>query len=361
MPSKYRDEFFDEPRDESLIKLRIYQKYLVPWARKVGSTAEGSNIWVVDGFAGPGSYKDSAETSGSPKLILDHARREFDRGAKYKIGCVFVEEKLASWQQLNRMCAQYPDVESHPIHGDFWNQIESINNIVQGQPLLAVIDPFGVMGMDYMKLSRLANASDKCDLIVTFFESAVPRVKPGYPDAITKAIGSETPADKSAAETFVRNLRHETGFLPAGRFPIKQSIDKAQTYELVVLSRSVHAYLIWNDLVTREWQQLRQAQAMAYAAKGQRHLEGFSVEEVDAAEDLRNAANAILDWSKRTNRDIFQRKEMIDDFVVSRFSDYHTSTLRQALKQLESTGRINCEVKRRADTSDWRVIDWTEL
>ena len=361
MPSKYRNEFFDEPRDESLIKLRIYEKYLVPWARKVGSTAKDSSIWVVDGFAGPGSYKDTGETSGSPRLILDHARRELKRGAKYKIGCVFVEEKLGSWQQLNRMCGQYPDVESHPIHGDFWNEIEGISEIVQGQPLLAVIDPFGVKGMDYMKLSRLANASDKCDLIVTFFESAVPRVKPGYPDAITKAIGPETPADKSPAETFVRNLRHETGFLPAGRFPIKQSFDKAETYELIVLSRSVHAYHIWNDLVTRESQKLRKAKTIAQVAGGKRFLGGFSMEDIDASEDLRSAANAILDWSRQSNRGVFRRKDMLDDFVVTRFSSYHTSTLRQAMKVLESAGRLTCEVKRSADTSDWRVIDWTEL
>lgn len=361
MPSKYRDEFFDEPRDESLIKLRIYKKYLVPWASKVGSTAPGSTIWVVDGFAGPGSYKDAAETSGSPKLILDHARRELERGAKYKVGCIFVEEKLTSWEQLRHLCRQYPDVESYPIRGDFWHQIEAIIDIVQGQPMLAVIDPFGVKGMDYMKLTQLANASDKCDLIVTFFESAVPRVKPSFPEAITKAIGPESSTDKSPAETFARNLRNETRFLPAGRFPIKQSFDRAKAYELVVLSRSVHAYRIWNDLVTREWQKLRQARGMAQAARGQRFLQGISMEAIDADEDLRSAANAILDWWRRSDHELFQRKDMIDDFVVSRFSDYHSSTLRQALKALESAGRLRCEVKRSADTSDWRVIDWTEL
>lgn len=360
MPSKYRDEFFDEPRDESLIKLRIYEKYLVPWAAKVGSTAKGSTIWVVDGFAGPGSYRDVTETSGSPKLILDHARRELERGAKYKIGCVFVEEKLTSWQQLSRTCGQYPDVESHAIRGDFWDQIEDIIDIVQGQPLLAVVDPFGVKGMDYVKLARLANASEKCDLIVTFFENAIPRIKPQYPEEIARAIGPESPADKSPAETFARNLRDETGFLPAGRFPIRQSFDRAKAYELIVLSRNVNAYLIWNDLVTREWQQLRQAQGMAQAAKGQR-LPGFSIEDIDADEDLRSATSAILDWLRRSDRELFRRKDMIDDFVVSRFSDYHSSTLRQALKVLASAGRIRCEVKRKADTSDWRVIDWTEL
>ena len=325
MPSKFRNEFFDEPRDESLIKLGIYAKYLVPWASKVGSTSSDSIIWVVDGFAGPGGYKDKAETPGSPKLILDLAQRTLDTRAKYRIGCVFIEEKLKRWRLLRTLCDHYPDVQLRIIRGDFWDEIEDIVDIVRGQPLLLVIDPFGVMGMDYVKLARLANASNKCDLIVTFFDSAVPRLETQYPEEVARATGARSPDDKSSAETFARNLCNAADFLPAGRFPIRQSFDKAKLYELIVFSRSVHAYRIWNDLVTREWQRLRRSASDPRVASGQTALVGFQdvMGEADATEDQRNAANAILAWSKQEGRRLFQRTDMIDHFVVYRFSDFH--------------------------------------
>lgn len=359
MSIKYRNEFFDEPRDPSRIKLSIYGKYLVPWASKVGSAARESTIWVVDGFAGPGAYQDEAETPGSPKLILELARQAIESQARYRIGCAFVEKKRSNWHRLRSLCDQYPDVGPSCILGDFWEQIDELSSIVSSEPLLLITDPFGVMGMDYKKLARLANASAKCDLIVTFVTSAVRRIKGQYPGEVEQAVGPIADGDISAADAFARNMSAVGNFLPGGRFPLRPAFHSAEKYELIVFSRSVHAYRIWNDLVTREWQVLRR-DSWTSSAKDRPLLPGFpeSLDELAAEEDQREAANEILEWTN--NRSSFSRREMTDHFVVHRFAEYHSSTLIRAIQWLETLNRLERDPSSTRVTADarlWRVLD----
>jgi len=67
-PVKAR-RFFTRIRDWAWIKHTIFRDYLVPWAMKVGFTAP--TIYVVDGFAGRGSYIDETtgeRSDGSPVI-----------------------------------------------------------------------------------------------------------------------------------------------------------------------------------------------------------------------------------------------------------------------------------------------------
>ena len=68
-------DFFAEAKARSLYKLDVYGKYLRPLTNKlgrlVGPHRPGSHIWIVDGFAGTGSYQpdDGGRVQdGSPLL-----------------------------------------------------------------------------------------------------------------------------------------------------------------------------------------------------------------------------------------------------------------------------------------------------
>jgi hypothetical protein len=356
MPSKYRSTFFDEPREASRIKLRLLEKYLVPWTAKVGSTAPGGRLCVVDGFAGQGDYDDG--TPGSPRLILDQARAA-GREYGYRIGCVFVDMKNAHATKLKALCRQYEDVEGCVIHGDFWKNIDEIRRLVDGRPLLTLVDPFGVKSLDYERIGILVNGSRKCDLVVTFVDSAAARIAGSYPLDIAKAIGPRKD-DEEFAATFARNMASKGRFLAGGRFPIHQSIDREKKYELVVFSRSHHAYELWNNFMTTEWRKQRTARTHKQFPP-QRALAGMAewADASDAQEDVANAADEMLAWLRLRANPSFTRIETIREFVVHRFAAFNTSTLKRGLTLLEDRGSVSCESKvvRNIDQRRWRLTD----
>lgn len=307
----------------------------------------------------------STETAarGRQSSSLDRARDVALEGRNYEIVPILVEEKASTLRSLSALCGQYTDLETHPIHGDFWQRVDDVASLVGGAPYLLLVDPFGIKGLDYQKLARLANTSSRCDLIVTFVESAVPRLESQYRDAIALAVGPRAPADRSAAETFARNLAEAAGFLPAGRFEIRQSFDSAKAYELIVFSRSPHAYRLWNDFMADEWNRQLSQRRSRGASEMQHRLSGFDEAEAEAGgrEALIRAANRILDWLCEMPGRPCTRETIYDHFAVSRFCEFHSSTLGHALRYLEDLGRVRRErgAPPRIDTDLWLLVDAT--
>lgn len=72
------DRFFDEAREQSLVKTTIVSKYFWAWAKVIIPTAKrlGGRIAYIDLFAGPGRYKDG--TRSTPLLVLEQAIKDDD-------------------------------------------------------------------------------------------------------------------------------------------------------------------------------------------------------------------------------------------------------------------------------------------
>jgi hypothetical protein len=71
--------FFDESREQSLVKATIVSKYFWAWAKVIISTVnkrQGGKIAYIDLFAGPGRYKDG--TKSTPLLVLEKAIQDPD-------------------------------------------------------------------------------------------------------------------------------------------------------------------------------------------------------------------------------------------------------------------------------------------
>ena len=74
--------FFEEQREQSLIKTTIVEKYFNTWASIITQTQKRhpdrgiQKIAYIDLFAGPGRYKDG--TISTPVKILKHAIRSDD-------------------------------------------------------------------------------------------------------------------------------------------------------------------------------------------------------------------------------------------------------------------------------------------
>lgn len=72
------DRFFEESREQSRVKAEIVEKYFDAWAgiviatqKRLRATARNQRIAYVDLFAGPGRYKDGADST--PLRILGRA------------------------------------------------------------------------------------------------------------------------------------------------------------------------------------------------------------------------------------------------------------------------------------------------
>jgi hypothetical protein len=150
----------------------------------------------------------------------------------------------------------------------------------------------------------------------------------------------------------------EGGFLIGGRFPIRQSFDSEKKYELIVFSRSPHAYQLWNDFMTKEWRKQR-AERTLRKAPLQGTFEGIDQWVADSyeAEDISNAATDILEWCRERRRSSFTRAEMLNSFVVDRFASFHTSTLKRALTALAEKGTVRCDLAegRKIDQRRWQL------
>lgn len=77
MPEK-TEEFFDEPREQSLVKSRIVAKYFWAWAKVIIPFVKTGDrrLLYMDLFAGPGRYNDG--TPSTPITVLETAIKEPD-------------------------------------------------------------------------------------------------------------------------------------------------------------------------------------------------------------------------------------------------------------------------------------------
>src|SRR5882724_699473 len=71
--------FFDETREQSIIKANIVSSYFWAWAKVIIPAEKkrgGNRVAYIDLFAGPGRYKDG--TKSTPLLVLDKAIQDPD-------------------------------------------------------------------------------------------------------------------------------------------------------------------------------------------------------------------------------------------------------------------------------------------
>src|SRR5688572_7172310 len=106
--SKRMDTLWDAD-PHTLAKIAILKNYLHAWFRILGKTRGGQTLLYVDGFSGPGYYKNHAE--GSPLAALNTAvdavsalGGEMSAAA---IHCAFIERDRARYEVMNEAVAAY--------------------------------------------------------------------------------------------------------------------------------------------------------------------------------------------------------------------------------------------------------------
>ncbi|MGB6836397.1 MAG: three-Cys-motif partner protein TcmP [Dehalococcoidia bacterium] len=332
--------FFEQLRDHSEIKLRILGKFVVPWSAKLGFKAQargGQRIWYVDGFAGPGKYRDGK--AGSPLIGAGQALGVLRGNKEYVLGCVNVEREPSYFRSLEELTQHFKDqgVPMHNLHGDFSSLVPRIAEIIGAHdPVLVFIDPFGIKPLVYQSLKHLIARPGEVDLILIFQTRAVWRLATEHGDLVTRAVGSDewaplwkTQRLDAVLDTLEANLLSDGKFCAVAAYGVRAEKEAAPKYHMVMASRSVHAFELLNDMICQEEKQLG---TEAYARRAQTSF----LPEFDRFASQQELTNAILAHCRAQSRTT--RRDIVDHILLSHWGQWHTGDVKQAVRGLIEAG-----------------------
>jgi three-Cys-motif partner protein len=177
--------FFDESRDNSLVKSEIVAKYFWAWAKIMIKQIKEHNkqqeqkrteIAYVDLFSGPGSYKDGSKST--PLLILERAIANPDMSQM--LVTLFNDKDSNNTRSLQQAIDSLPDlgklnhkpiVLNKEVGEEIIQEIQKINNV----PTLFFIDPWGYKGLSLKLIGSIIQGWG-CDCIFFFNYN---RINPG--------------------------------------------------------------------------------------------------------------------------------------------------------------------------------------
>lgn len=185
------------------MKHTILRKYLNAWIPILSSA--GSDLIYIDGFAGPGEYKDG--NPGSPIIALDSMKNQVV-DIKKKVHFIFIEKEKVRYDHLKTVLSHYqpPDnaIIEEPICGLFDEAVSNVLDKIDSEierlkmktgreyrrvPTFAFIDPFGY-NMPISIIKRIMS-SPKSEVLVTL---VIPEMKrfcsnPGWEELLNKLFG----------------------------------------------------------------------------------------------------------------------------------------------------------------------------
>jgi three-Cys-motif partner protein len=133
---------------------------------KVGYTA--SEIFVVDAFAGAGTYVDPdtlERSGGSPVIAAVRARQYQEERPGKTMRVICVEKNAANRRELEQRLSGLGDIV-RILPGTFAQNAEAISAWLGSAPALVVLDPFGIKGVDAQTCQRLLHRTGKTDVFV---------------------------------------------------------------------------------------------------------------------------------------------------------------------------------------------------
>ncbi|REJ58313.1 MAG: hypothetical protein DWQ51_01285 [Microcystis wesenbergii TW10] len=166
------NSFFNEQKEQSLIKARIVEKYFWAWAKVIISKVKGSSsvqkIAYVDLFAGAGRYKDGSKST--PVKVLETAIADTDM--RNMLVSIFNDADVENVNSLQQAIDSIPGIENLKYRPQIskYEVGEDIVKIFQSMklvPTLFFVDPWGYKGLSL----QLVNSVVKdwgCDCIFFF-------------------------------------------------------------------------------------------------------------------------------------------------------------------------------------------------
>lgn len=219
------EEFFTRKRTWSAAKHRIVLRSLQAFCYNLGGAAPQKHptLNYVDGFAGAGSYDagigieqfikgssfwkrysaNFSDKDGSPLIALKMAQL-FREENRVHLKCFFSEAKKENYDKLRKKCTEVGPGLEYEIFGPqtFSTALPEILNKLHNRPTFFFLDTFGVKGVTFPEIQRIARyvSKNKGELFLLFHNRQVARH-----GGQSTARSSDTRISK-ASETYSKNL-----------------------------------------------------------------------------------------------------------------------------------------------------------
>lgn len=261
--------FFDELRDNSLVKVEIVAKYFWAWAKAIIPTAKkwSNKIAYIDLFSGPGRYQDDSKST--PILILEQAIRDTDMSQM--LVTLFNDKDSNNTQSLQQAIELIPNISTlryNPIvlNKEVGEEIVQAIKQINKVPTLFFIDPWGYRGLS-LELIGAVIRDWGCDCIFFFNYN---RINMGLNNSAVKnhmdslfgreraeklreQLASKQPEERELiiVEAIGQALKEIGGsyVLP---FCFKNESGNRTTHHLIFVSKNVLGYSIMKDIMAGE-------------------------------------------------------------------------------------------------------------
>lgn len=169
----------------TLAKIKIIGRYLYRWAVITGRTFKDQPLTYIDGFAGPGEYKNAPDGSPVVALAALNAARS-DTGTSWIAGDIrvmFVEQVKARYDHLRALIKNRGSaggVKYLCQNCSFVEGLASAENsfskaFYTSAPLLVFIDPFRATGFPWHAVAKILS-SRTSEIILNFDADGIARI-----------------------------------------------------------------------------------------------------------------------------------------------------------------------------------------
>lgn len=202
-----------EAAPHTIAKIRILEAYLVAWFQILGTSKyrSGQGLVYIDGFAGPGKYRNFSK--GSPVAALVAAKtalsRSSDRWRADKIHCCFIEERPTRAEFLQSQVEPFlgdKQIVVIPLTDTFTNGLIRLRTnysylFNRQWPLFAFIDPCGATGVPLSDISSLL-MNQTAEVLLNFDADGIGRIYKAGGRANHEALLNEIYSDSSWKSRF---------------------------------------------------------------------------------------------------------------------------------------------------------------
>lgn len=342
------DSFFDEQKEQSLVKARIVEKYFRAWAKVIIPTAKkaGSKIAYIDLFAGPGRYKDGSKST--PIKVLETAAADSDM--RNMLITVFNDansEHINSLQKAIDEITGIDDLKYKPQVTNF--EIGEKNlEIFFHVPTLFFLDPYGYKGLSLNLIySVVKNWGCDCLFFFNYNRINMDLTNAIVEDNINDLFGKQK-ADKIRQELkLITSDNREIAIIKTicdalkemdieyvQPFRFKHEKKKRTSHHLIFVSKDKRGYKIIKDIMAKESSYQNQGvPSFEYNPATYRQLSLF--ESSNPLDDLEQMLMDEFAGQTITMQEIYMQHNVGRSYISKNY--------KTALINLESQGKITAE------------------
>ncbi|MFZ0051052.1 MAG: three-Cys-motif partner protein TcmP [Desulfobaccales bacterium] len=349
------EDFFEEMKEQSIVKIEIVRKYFIAWANVILPSIESMDgrLGYIDLFSGRGIYEDG--TKSTPIIVIEEAINHPRLGERLQKRLVtlfndanptfatelqFAIDKIPGIEQLRNK----PIVMNDLVGDKAVKKFKEINFI----PSLFFIDPWGYKGISLSLLeSILKDWGCDCILFFNYNRINMGLNNPAFKDNINAIFGKEraaklreiviklNPIEREL--TIIEELAlaiNELGFPYILPFCFKGIKGKKTSHYLVFISKNETGYGIMKDIMAKYSSEMYQGvPSFEYCPATKKHKFLFSFK--TPLNELSKMLQKEFKGKSLTMIEIFKRHNIGKPFIKRNY--------KEVLYKMEEDGLIKVD------------------